>query len=49
MVYDILAPAVEVFLTIFNNLPEPIIAFISLTLVFMVVWFVVKILFKWGE
>lgn len=49
MVYDILAPAVEVFLVIFNNLPGPIIAFIYLTLVFMVVWFVVKILFKWGE
>lgn len=49
MIYDILAPAVEVFLTIYNNLPTPIIAFYHLTLVFMLVWFVVKILFKWGE
>lgn len=46
---DILAPAVEVFLAVFNNMPFPFIAFVYLNLLFWGIFGILRALFIWGN
>ena len=46
---DIIAPAVEVFLAVFFNMPLPIIAFVYLNLLFLGIFGILRLLYLWGN
>lgn len=46
---DILAPAIEVFLAVFYNMPSPLVLFVYLNLLVLGIFGILRLLYLWGS